>query len=160
MNYESCRFLFHQFIQRNKTHQIVADLNRLPSFTAALVRRTDVDRPNQFMCGIRSRLFHFCVLFDLLDEKLKILHLLFLQLDLLTQDLHFLFQRLLLVLVIPAHGCKSLVTELSGDVVLIKADEQTIQLFEALVSFLFLFFAFLLSHKPCPKKRTLFCVGI
>ena len=43
MTFGSCRFLFHQFIQRDKPHQIVADLNRLPAFAAALVRRTDVN---------------------------------------------------------------------------------------------------------------------
>ena len=84
MTYESCRFLFHQFIRWDKPHQIAADLNRLPSFTAALVWRTDVDRPNQFMCGIRGKRFHLCVLFDLMDKQFKILHLLFLQFDLLS----------------------------------------------------------------------------
>lgn len=49
MTYESCRVLFHQFIRWDKPHQIAADLNRLPSFTAALVRRAAVDRPDQFV---------------------------------------------------------------------------------------------------------------
>ena len=136
MTFGSCRFLFHQFIQRDKAHQIVANLNSLPTFAAAFVRRTYVDRPNQFMCGIRSKRFQLCVLFNLLDKQFKVLHLLLLQFDLLAQDLHFLFQRFLLVLVVLAHGGKSFIAQLSSDVVLIEADEQVIQLFKALGGFL------------------------
>lgn len=33
----SCRFLFHQFIQRDKAHKIIGNADVLPPFAAALV---------------------------------------------------------------------------------------------------------------------------
>ena len=48
MTYESCRFLFHQFIQRDKPKQIVADLNNciwiIIRKEAPNVNREEVDR--------------------------------------------------------------------------------------------------------------------
>ena len=52
MTYGSCRFLFHQFIQRDKAYEIIADTDALTPLSAALVRCADVDRPDQIMSCI------------------------------------------------------------------------------------------------------------
>ena len=73
MTFGSCRFLFHQFIQRDKAHEIIADADALTSLAAALVRRTDVDRLDQIMGGIRSQLVQIRILMHLLDKQFQIL---------------------------------------------------------------------------------------
>ena len=49
MTYGSCRFLFYQFIQRDKAHKTIADADTLATFSVALVRCADVDRLDQIM---------------------------------------------------------------------------------------------------------------
>ena len=49
MTYESCRFLFHQFIQRDKAHEIIADTDALTPLSAALIRGSDINRLDQIM---------------------------------------------------------------------------------------------------------------
>ena len=39
----SCRFLFHQFIQWNESHKVIADADFLPPLSAAFVGRSDID---------------------------------------------------------------------------------------------------------------------
>ena len=55
MTYGSCRFLFHQFIQRDKLHKIIADADALAMLFAALVWSTDVNRPDQIVGGISGQ---------------------------------------------------------------------------------------------------------
>ena len=55
MTYESCRFLFHQFIQRDKAHEIIADADALTPLSAALVRGSDINRLDQIMSCISGQ---------------------------------------------------------------------------------------------------------
>ena len=56
MTYRSCRFLFHQFIQRDKAHKIIADADALATLSAALVRRADVSIGTNSVSFFASRL--------------------------------------------------------------------------------------------------------
>ena len=136
MTYGSCRFLFHQFIQRDKTHKIITDADALAPFTAALVRRPDVDRLNQIVGGISGQFVQIRVLMDLLDKQFQILILLFLYFDLLPQCLSVRFQGLLLFFVAAAHDGKALVTQLPGYVVLVDSYEELVELKDTLLCFI------------------------
>ena len=83
MIFGSCHFLFHQFTQRDEPNQIVADVDALAAFPAAFIRSPDIDRLDQLMGRVRRQFGHIRVLPDLLNEKFKILALLFLCLDFL-----------------------------------------------------------------------------
>ena len=83
MIFGSCHFLFHQFTQWDESDQIVADMDALAAFSAAFVRSSDIDRLNQLMGRIRRQFGHIRLLSDLLNEKFKILVLLFLCFDFL-----------------------------------------------------------------------------
>ena len=94
MTYGSCRFLFHQFIQRDKAYEIIADTDALTPLSAALVRCADVDRPDQIMSCISGQFVQIRILMNLLDKQFQILILLFLYFDLLPQCLSVRFQGL------------------------------------------------------------------
>ena len=49
MIFGSCRFLFHQFTQRDEPDQIIADMDALAAFTAVFIRSPDIDRLDQLM---------------------------------------------------------------------------------------------------------------
>ena len=83
MTYGSCRFLFHQFIQRDKTHEIIADTDALTPLSTALIRCPNVDRLDQIMGCIRGQFVQIRILMNLLDKQFQILILLFLYFDLL-----------------------------------------------------------------------------
>ena len=119
MTYGSCRFLFHQFIQRDKAHEILADADALATLSAAFVRRTDVDRLDQIMGCIGGQFVQIRILMDLLDKQFQILILLFLYFDLLPQSLSIRFQSLLLFLVVAAHEGKTFIAQLSGHIILV-----------------------------------------
>ena len=114
MTYGSCRFLFHQFIQRDKAHEIIADTDALATLSAALVRSPDINRLDQIMGCICGQFVQIRILMNLLDKQFQILILLFLYFDLLPQCLNVQFQGLLLFLVATAHDGKALVAQLSG----------------------------------------------
>ena len=69
MTYGSCRFLLHQFIQRDKAHKIVADADTLATLSAALVRRADVDRLDQIMGGIGGQFVQIRILMKALIRR-------------------------------------------------------------------------------------------
>ena len=73
MTYGSCRFLFHQFIQRVKAHETITDADALTTLSAALVRRADIDRLDQIMGCISGQFVHIRFLMDLLDKQFQIL---------------------------------------------------------------------------------------
>ena len=52
----SCRFLFHQFIQRDKAHKVINDADILPPLAAALVRGLNVDGLHQLPQGVGGQL--------------------------------------------------------------------------------------------------------
>ena len=83
MIFGSCHFLFHQFTQRDEPYQIVTDMDALAAFSTAFIRSPDIDRFDQLMGRARRQFGHIRVLPDFLDEKFKILVLLFLCLDFL-----------------------------------------------------------------------------
>ena len=83
MIFGSCHFLCHQFTQRDKLNQIIADVDTLAAFSAAFIRSPDIDRLYQLMSRIRRQFRQFRVLSDLLNELFKILVLLFLCFDFL-----------------------------------------------------------------------------
>ena len=95
MTYGSCRFLFHQFIQRDKAYEIIADTDALTPLSTALIRCPNVDRPDQIMSCICGQFVQIRILMDLLDKQFQILILLFLYFDLLSQCLSVRFQGLL-----------------------------------------------------------------
>ena len=95
MTFGSCRFLFHQFIQRDKAHKIITDTDALTPLPAALVRSPDINRLDQIMGCISSQFVQIRVLMNLLDKQFQILILLFLYFDLLSQCLSVRFQGLL-----------------------------------------------------------------
>ena len=72
MVFGSCHFLFHQFTQRDEPDQIIADMNALTAFSAAFIRCPDIDCLDQLMSSVRRQFCQFCVLSDLLNEKIKI----------------------------------------------------------------------------------------
>ena len=53
MIFGSCHFLCHQFTQRDKLNQIIADMDTLAAFSAAFIRSPDIDRLYQLMSRIR-----------------------------------------------------------------------------------------------------------
>ena len=73
MTFWSCRFLFHQFIQRDKAHEIIADTDALTPLSAALVRSADVDRLNQIMGCICGQFVQIRILMNLLDNTFLVI---------------------------------------------------------------------------------------
>ena len=118
MIFGSCHFLFHQLIQRDKAYKIILDMDALTALTAALVRRSDVDRLDQIMHGVWRQLFQIRMFLYFLDKQFQVLILLFLCFNILPQFFHIRFQRLLLILVISAHHGKTLVAHLTGYMIL------------------------------------------
>ena len=92
MTYGSCRFLFHQFIQRDKAYEIIADTDALTPLSAALVRSPDINRLDQIMGCISGQFVQIRVLMNLLDKQFQILILLFLYFDLLRNVSAFVFK--------------------------------------------------------------------
>lgn len=58
----SCRFLFHQFVQRDKTHKIIGNADVLPPLAAALVRRFDINCLDKLVQSIGRKLLQFLIL--------------------------------------------------------------------------------------------------
>ena len=73
MLFGSCLFLFHQFTQRDKTDQVIADMDALPAFSVAFIRGPDIDCLDQLMGCIGRQFGQLCVLPGLLNELFKIL---------------------------------------------------------------------------------------
>ena len=72
MTFESCRFLFHQFIQEDKAHKIIADADALPPLSGALVWSPDVDRSDQIMGYISGQFVQIRILMDPLGIQFQI----------------------------------------------------------------------------------------
>ena len=83
MIFGSCLSLFHQFTQRDKPNQVIADMDALAAFSVAFVRSPDIDRLDQLMGRIWRQFGQLCILPGLLNEKFEILVLLFLCFDFL-----------------------------------------------------------------------------
>ena len=49
MIFGSCHLMVHQFTQRDKLYQIIADMDALAAFSAAFIRNPDIDRLGQLM---------------------------------------------------------------------------------------------------------------
>ena len=71
MIFGSCHLMFHQFTQRDKPYQIIADMDALAAFSTAFIRNPDIDRLDQFMGCVWRQFCQFCVLSDLLNEQFK-----------------------------------------------------------------------------------------
>ena len=54
--FETTPCLFHQFIKRDKSDQIVLNIDTLAALAAALVRRSYIDCLDQLMCGSLSKI--------------------------------------------------------------------------------------------------------
>ena len=128
--------MFHQFIKRDKSDQIVLNIDTLAALAAALVRRAYIDCLDQLMCGVRRQLIKIGIFLNSLNEQLKILVLLFLYFDLSPETLGLGFQSLLLFLVTAAHTLKPLIAQLSGHIVLIGSHKQTVELLDTFLRFL------------------------
>lgn len=74
----SCCFLFHQFIKRDKSDQVILNIDTLAALAATLVRRSYVDCFDQLMCGVGCQFIKFGIFLNTLNEQFKILALLFL----------------------------------------------------------------------------------
>ena len=112
MTHGSCRFLFHQLIQRDKVHEIIADADALTPLSAALVRCLNVDRLDQIMGCISGQFVQIRILMDLLDKQFQILILLLLYFDLLPLCLRVRLQGLLLFFAAAAHDRKAFIAQL------------------------------------------------
>ena len=78
MIFGSCHFLFHQSIQRDKTHVVILDMDFLMSLAAALVRRSNVDCLDQIMHGVCRQFLQIRLFLHFLDKQFQVLILLFL----------------------------------------------------------------------------------
>ena len=58
----SCRFLFHQFIQRDKSHKVIGNADVLLPFVVGLVRGFDIDRLDKLPQRIRGKLVQILIL--------------------------------------------------------------------------------------------------
>lgn len=123
----SCRFLFHQFVHRDKTHKVIRDADALSALPAALVRCFDVDALDKLPQGVGGHFLQILVFVYPLDELLQIFNLSFLYFDFLLQGLDFRFKLHLLVLIGLAHQRKPFIRELSGHIILIDTDEQPVK---------------------------------
>ena len=79
----SCRFLFHQFIQRDKAHKVINDADILPPLAAALIRCFNVDRLDKLPQGVGGKLLQILVFVYSLDKLLQVRNLSFLYFNLL-----------------------------------------------------------------------------
>ena len=75
---KSRRFLFFQRTHRDKSHKVIADMDILPPYAAAVIRGLDIDGLHQFPQGIGGQLIQFRVLAYPLDKLLQIFCLSFL----------------------------------------------------------------------------------
>lgn len=89
----SCRFLFHQFIQRDKTHKIIGNADVLSPLAAALVGCFNINSFDKLTQSIRGKLVQVLVLVCPLDKLLQIFNLSFLYFNILLQGLDFHFSR-------------------------------------------------------------------
>ena len=123
----SCRFLFHQFVHRDKTHKVIRDADALSALPAALVRCFDVDALDKLPQGVGGHFLQILVFVYPLDELLQIFNLSFLYFDFLLQGLDFHFKLHLLVLIGLAHQCKPFIRKFSGHIILIDTDKQPVK---------------------------------
>ena len=79
----SCRFLFHKFIQRDKSHKVIGNADVLPPLAAALIRCFNVDRLDKLPQGVGGKLLQILVFVYSLDKLLQVLNLSFLYFNLL-----------------------------------------------------------------------------
>ena len=89
----SCRFLFHQFVHRDKTHKVIRDADALSALPAALVRCFDVDALDKLPQGVGGHFLQILVYVYPLDELLQIFNLSFLYFNILLQGLETLSLR-------------------------------------------------------------------
>ena len=92
----SCRFLFHQFIQRDKTHKIIGNADVLSPLAPALVGCFNINSFDKLTQSIRGKLVQVLVFVCPLDKLLQIFNLSFLYFNILLQGLDFHFELLLL----------------------------------------------------------------
>lgn len=123
----SCRFLFHQFIQRDKAHKVIGNADVLSPFSAALVGGFDINSLDKFPQSIGCKLVQILVFVYPLDKLLQIFNLSFLYFNILLQGLDFHFKLLLLGFVASAHHGKPFIVNASRHIVLIDADKQTVE---------------------------------
>ena len=133
MAFGSCRFLFCQFIQRNKAHKVIADVDTLYPVSAALVRGFHIDCGYQFPQGVGGNPVQICVLLRHLDKLLNVFCLSFLYFNFFPQTHRFRFQACLLVLIGLAHHGKPFIGKPPAGVVLVNLDIQTVKLRDALL---------------------------
>jgi hypothetical protein len=67
----SCRFLFHKFIQRDKSHKVIGNADVLPPLAAALIRCFNVDRLDKLPQGVGGKLLQILVFVYSLDKLLS-----------------------------------------------------------------------------------------
>ena len=106
----------------------------LSALAAELVRCIYIDHLGKLSEGIGCQLRECAVPFYPLNKLLYILCLLFLFMDLLLQTLDLGFEVFLFLGVVPTHHGESFIIQLSGNIVLINADEQTVKLSDSLLS--------------------------
>ena len=100
----------------------------LPALAAGLVRCIYINRLDKLSEGIGRQFREGTVSLYPLNKLLYILCLLFLFMDLLLQTLDLGFEVFLFLGVVLAHHGEASIIQLSGDIVLINADEQTVLL--------------------------------
>ena len=130
----SCRFLFHQFIQRDKTHKIIGNADVLSPLAAALVGCFNINSFDKLTQSIRGKLVQVLVFVCPLDKLLQIFNLSFLYFDFLLQSLDFLFKLCLFVLIGLAHHRELFICDAPRHIILVNADKQTVKFYQPLFS--------------------------
>ena len=106
----------------------------LPALAAGLVRCIHIDRLDKLSEGIGGQFREGAIPLYPLNKLLDILCLLFLFMDLLLQILDLGFEVFLFLGVVLAHHGKALIVQLSGNIVLVNADEKAVKLADPLLS--------------------------
>ena len=106
----------------------------LPTLAAGLVRCIHIDRLDKLSEGIGRQLREGAVPFYPLNKLLYILCLLFLFVNLLLQTFDLSLEVFLFLGVVFAHHGKAFIIQLSGNIVLINADKQTVKLSNSFLS--------------------------
>ena len=106
----------------------------LPALAAGLVRCIHIDRLDKLSEGIGRQLREGAVPLYPLNKLLYILCLLFLFMDLLLQILDLGFEVFLFLGVVPTHHGESFIIQPAGYIVLVNADEKTVNLSDPLLS--------------------------
>ena len=106
----------------------------LPALAAGLVRCIYIDRLDKLSEGIGGQFREGAVPLYPLNKLLYILCLLFLFMYLLLQILNLGFEAFLFLGVVFAHHGKALIIQLSGNIVLVNADEKAVKLADSLLS--------------------------